>query len=320
MRIDLKWLDKNKLGRHSTEVYRSQVPFADISDATLLATVPPGITEYSDADVVYRRTYYYRLRFVDPPRRPALSELFEFRASSYTGPGATAIIFGDDNFGYFGKISPQLHSSPTIPDVQALFGITPSENFLAEMDLHKFAIGGSVRCMFQYPIGTGKQIPRDHPIMANLISGGAHYLEYGLHRWAMILPSANHVPSNEGETKRFPGELRSMLGVTTNMYTRIEDVQYGNQTGDRLNANSGIVDFPGSLEALYPGQDLKYIISTDWYEPNKCEVVNWTPSQTVYPVRPNELHVLDVDFTDPTEWDKVLLWPVFVYLGLIGPQ
>jgi hypothetical protein len=320
MRIDLKWLDPNKKSYHKTEVYRSEFKFDDISVAELIATVEPGINEYQDATVEYGKVYYYRLRFIDPPRRPKESATYEFKASAYTGPGAATLMFGDENFGYYGVIDSAFTASPTVSDIRAVFGLPPEPSLLNVLDLHKFSIGGSVRCTYQYPIASGEDIPRDHPILQSLMQGEPHILEYGLHRWAIIVPSADHFDDSRLESRRFPGELRSMLGVITELYTRVEDVQYGNQTGDCLSVDSGSVSFYEHLRTRFTGKDIKYIVSSDWVNANQCNVIDWTPEFTTYPVHPKELHTALVDFTDPAEWNKVLFWPVLVYLGLVGPQ
>ncbi len=320
MRIDLKWLDPNKGRGHSTQIYRSTNPFDSLDDATLIATVGPGITTYEDADVIYRGVYYYRLNFVYLNQRPATSKLYEFRAMSYTGPGTTTLTFGDENFGYYGTIDPSLATSPTINDIRQVFGLNPLTTMPADERLYKFTIGGSVRATYQYPIANGADIPRDNLIFQKLISGEPHYLEYGLHQWAMIIPSADHVDNSQSEYRRYPGELRSMLGVITDLYTRIEDVQFGNRTGDCLGAKGGSVEFYDYLTERFPTQDIKYIASSDWTSEDVCNVISWTPKTTTYPVRPRELHVESVDFTDPSEWNKVLFWPVLVYVGLVGPR
>lgn len=321
MRIDLRWLDPNKTKRHKTEIYRSTHPFEDIDDAELIATVEPGITGYSDSNVIYTHLYYYRVRFVQQGKKPCLSETYEFRASPYTGPGPSSLAFGDEHFGYFGPIPTNVLAVPTLNQIRAVFGLPTS--IIPELEnapLYKFAIGGSVRCTYQYPVTAGNELMGTNPIMEKLLAGEAHMLDYGLHRWAMIIPSSTHKDDPLESSQRFPGELRSMLGVITEMYARVEDAEYGNITGGHITKDQGQAEFFKPLIERYPEQPFKYIMSSDWLNAKECDVINWTQPNTTYPVRPKELHMEVVDFSINENWRSTLIWPVLIYIGLIGPR
>lgn len=318
MVIELKWSDENTSKKHSTEIYRSNVVFQDIDEAIKIAVVGPGVTTYIDADVIQGMTYYYKFRNILGKSKSPVSRVFEFKAGRYTGPGPSTIDFGDENFGYYGSIPTDTASVPSIDDARAMLGLGPIQHTLSSTNLHKFAVGGTIRTTFQYPVSAGFELPRDNPALATLLSGSSIHITKGIHSWAMILPSANLINTGPPDTIKYPGELRSMLGVITDLYSRVEDAQYGNQTGHKLTESSGGINFYTALDDMYYGFELSYLATIDWLSTSQCNVIYWTPAQTLYPLRPKELHIKEVDYSIHGEWDLTLIWPVFIYLGLAG--
>ncbi|MBW6071098.1 hypothetical protein [Pseudomonas aeruginosa] len=320
MIIELKWLDPNKTKYHSTEIYRADYEFDNIEDAELIATVGPGITSYQDTTVEHKKTYYYRFRLIYGSQKFEASDMFTFTAIPYTGPGPAIFQFGDERFGYFGKFPMDLPSLPSFNMVREAFSLGPiTGNYLEVAELHKFAIGGTVRGTFPYPLAIGSELPRDSEIMQTLINGGAIPLTIGLHDWKIIIPSAEHHNNPNHNVQHFPGELRSMMAVITEMYARVEDAETGNKTGGRLTLNSGLNMFYDPLSARFPDTEIKYIISSDWTD-NECTAINWTSRDAVYPLRAKELHTEVVNVATDDVWNKMLIWPILVYTGLTKPK
>lgn len=319
MLIELKWLDAPNNHRSYTEIWRSSDPFGDTTMATLIATLDPGISTYADVDVTQGNKYYYRFRKVIGDLKSSLSKQFEFEANQYTGPGPTRTVFGDEHFGYYGLFPVDPEVTPTINKLRELFGLTLVNSEVNSAPMHKFAVGGTVRGIHTVPLALGNEISIDNPLLQKLMDGESIEVELGLHRWRVILPSAEHAHNTEHDIQHFPGELRSMLGVVSEMYSRVEDAETGNTTGDRLTLESGRVLFYDPLIERYPSMDIKWITSSDW--DNQTAVsINWTGPDGPPPLRPKELHVETVDYTTSGNWDKTLVWPVVVYTGLIGPK
>lgn len=317
MLIILKWLVAPGSEKNSTQIWRSDKPFDDVSDATLIATVGPGLDTYSDADVIQNQKYYYRLRNIRNGSRSTLSKLFEFEASPYTGPGPARTKFGDEHFGYYGQFPDDQDGIPTLNYVRAIFGLSNLDEDLNKSALHKFAIGGTVRGIFTAPLALGTEIDRSNPVLADLLKGNSISFSMGLHSWSIIIPSALSDDSTV-PIKHFPGEVRSMLGVISEMYSRVEDAKTGNSTGDRLIPKTGQVKFYEPLILRYPDVDVKWIISSDWTN-QQATAINWTTADGPPPLAPKEMHITTVDYSVNVNWESTLIWPVLVYTGLKGP-
>lgn len=318
MLIELKWLDQNTgNGQRKTEIYRSTAPFNVIDDAVKIATVDKGINTYLDTDVVQGQIYYYRFRIVSSSSVSPLSRQFTFDANPYTGPGRSATIFGDENFGYYGPYPQDGAAVPSLNDIREKLGLARLADDLDSYP-HKFAIGGSVRGTYGQPVALGTELSRTDPIMTSLLAGEPMHFSMGLHDWAIVIPSAEHASNPEHSVEHFPGELRSMLGVITDLYARVEDANTGNSTGGKVSVYSGQIPFYDVLANRYPDEPIKWMVSCDWTG-DSAIAVNWTQPDGPPPARPKELHIELVDYTDPVNWDQTLIWPVLIYTGLTGP-
>ncbi|ABY63265.1 virion structural protein [Pseudomonas phage 201phi2-1] len=317
MLIQLKWLDPNTGSVHKTEIYRSTSPFERPDEAALIATVDNGISTYLDTDVEQGLTYYYRFKSVTGQDASPMSKLFAFDANPYTGPGNSRTVFGDERFGYYDVFPSDGATIPSLNYVRNILGLSPLDESLNTYP-HKFAVGGSVRGTFSYPVALGTEISLQDTQVQTLISGQPIKFTMGLHEWALLVPSAVHSSNTEHDIEHFPGELRSMLGVITEMYSRIEDADTGNKTGNRLGINNGQVKFYDTLTQRYPSDTVKWILTCDWTDTTGTSI-NWTTATGPAPARPKELHVEDVDYSVTSNWDSTLIWPVLVYTGLTGP-
>lgn len=317
MLIQLKWLSNNGNKSHSTLIYRSTAPFGNINEAELLATVEPGIDTYLDTDVIQGRAYYYMFVLKKGSRTSNPSKLFRFDATPYTGPGASTLTFGDEKFGYYQPFPAIPAAVPTLNYIRGLLGLHPAAEAYNGYP-HKFAIGGTVRGIYSYPIAAGSEISLDDPNIQLLLSGEPIRFTLGLHEWAIVLPTPDSLQAKASTVPRFPGELRSMLGVVSELYARVEDAETGNVTGTRLAANNGRINFYQPLVQRYPGQTFNWMVTSEW-DDLTCTAVYWTPEVTAYPNRPKELHIEPVDYSIPTNWEKTLIWPILVYTGLTGP-
>lgn len=318
MLIELKWLAAANNQGSRTEIWRSSEPFTEIDTAELIATVEPGVTTYADSDVIQGNKYYYRFRNVIGTLKSPLSKQFEFEANQYTGPGPTRTKFGDEHFGYYGVFPDDPLVVPTINHIRLMFGLPLASSEIDKAPLHKFAVGGTVRGIHTAPLALGSEVSSTNPWIKRMLDGGVAEIQMGLHKWAIVIPSAEHAHNPEHDVQHFPGELRSMLGVVTEMYSRIEDAETGNTTGDRLIRSTGQVEFYNPLLERFPGKEVKWIISTDWVD-DKALVINWTTAEGPPPLRPKELHIETVDYSQSDNWNKTLIWPVLVYTGLTGP-
>jgi len=317
MLIELKWLsgpgDSGK-----TEIWRADAHFVDVTEAKLIATVDKGVTTYIDADVDQGQVYFYRFRSALGDLRGPLSKEFEFEANQFTGPGPQRITFGDEHFGYYGEFPSDPTIVPSLNQVRAVLGLAPIDEGENPAILHKFAIGGRIRGIHTAPLASGEEIARDNPLLTPLLEGGFATITLGLHRWAVILPSVGHSQSTEPTIEHFPGELRSMLGVVTDMYSRVEDATTGNNTGNRLLPATGQVSFFDQIDSRF-GIGMRWIASSDQLANNVSTVIDWTQANGPPPLRPKELHIEDVDYNDINEWYTTIIWPVIIYTGLVGP-
>lgn len=318
MLIELKWLNSGNSKAHSTEIYRSDVPFVDIADAALIATVAPGIDTYADTDVVYKNVYYYRFRNIKGNSKSSVSKMFEFHATQYNGPGPQRTIFGDEHFGYYGVFPEDSNAVPTLNQVRAALNLPPLPEAESKAVLHKFAIGGRVRGIHTAPLTSGMEISRDDPLLKSLLDGEYISLTLGLHTWAIILPSVGHSQNTNPSIEHFPGELRSMLGVVTDMYSRVEDAVTGNNTGNRLLPTTGQVSFFDTINSRFD-IGMKWIASSDQLENNISTSIDWTQANGPPPLAPKELRIEDVDYSDINNWYDTIIWPVIIYTGLVGP-
>lgn len=318
MLIELKWLPGKGNPNCRTEIWRADKEFSVTDEAVLIATVDVGVTNYADADVVQGNVYFYRLRTVLGDLKNPLSKQFAFEANQYTGPGPQRTVFGDEHFGYYGKFPSDPTIVPNLNQVRKALGLVEVDEVDDPAVLHKFAIGGRIRGILTVPVSSGMEIARINPLLAPLLDGGYIPITLGLHTWAIILPSVGRSQNPNPAIEHFPGELRSMLGVVTDMYSRIEDATTGNSTGNRLLPGTGQVSFFDAIEERF-GQDIKWIASSDQLENNVSTVIDWTDRDPVAPLRPKELHIVDVDYTDDTNWYSTVIWPVIIYTGLVGP-
>lgn len=314
MLIELKWLDPNKTKTHRTEIFRSSVPFTVPEQATLIATVESGINTYLDTDVEQNAKYYYRLRLVSSQGKSPISRLFTFEARPYCGPGSYTLQFGDEHFGYYGTFPDYRDSVPSLNYIRNILGL-PDVDESFNCYPHKFAIGGSIRGTFGYPVAAGSELDISNHNVQTLIAGNPIRFTMGLHEWALIFPSVVHSSNANHEIEHYPGELRSMLGVITELYSKVEDITTGNSTGNRLLPDNGQVKFYVPLAERYPDQQMQWIVSSDWDE-NKSTSITWTGENAIPPA---ELSIEEVDYSLNANWSKTLIWPVLVYTSLTGP-
>lgn len=320
MIIELKWLDGNKSKTHMTQIYRSTSPFDDDTDSTLIATVSGDTSSYADMNLEQGVMYYYRFRNVSGSRMSTFSKLFSFVAEQFNGPGPSKLEFGDEHFGYYGQFPNDPDVCPTINDLRILFGLDEIDLTDNEPAFHKFAIGGSIRGAYTTPVALGSEIPEANEALKTILTGGNLIVNKGLHSWAIIVPSTEYHEDPSHPVVHHPGELRSMLGVVTNMYSQVEEVRTGNRTGNRITSAMGRVHFYGQLRLRFPAEIVTWIISSDW-DLDAALAVAWTTETGPPPNKaPCEFFIERVEYSDKTRWDHTVVWPVIIYLGLAGPK
>lgn len=106
MAIKLEWVN-NTPGNFITEIYRSATSFTSANKpATPLATLTAGESTYLDPTAVQGNWYYYMWATYDAARtKVAYSAVIRVQAIEYTGPGPTALLWGDTEYGYYGYLS-----------------------------------------------------------------------------------------------------------------------------------------------------------------------------------------------------------------------
>lgn len=317
MKIDLRWTDSNTRGNYRTEIYKATEPFYLIEEATLLASVPKGVTSYLDNDVVQNMIYYYRFRLVNGITYSPLSALFEFEASPYNGPGPKNIAFGDESFGYYGEFPRDDTVVPSIYTVREMLGLTSTQTTL-NVYPHKFTIGGGIRGCYGYPIASGSEIPFDNDLIQQLFSGEQLTLALGIHKWRLMFTVTEKTVSADESLTFHPYELSSMIGVLTELYASNEHEQTGNVTGNQLTTQTGMLEFFTPLSIRWPTITPDRI--TTVLSPTDNRAITWTAKIVDAPLSPAELTNTGpvFDYTVGDNWKNTLIWPILIYDGLVG--
>lgn len=103
MQVKLKWVNRNNRPVQ-TKIYRTETIVPNDQLGVPLVTLPGDTLEWIDTTVVYGKTYYYVFGVVGGP-----SELFstplKIDAIYSTGPGPSKLIDGDQQLGYFGRVT-----------------------------------------------------------------------------------------------------------------------------------------------------------------------------------------------------------------------
>lgn len=103
MRVKLKWVNHNN-NPVQTKIYRTESVVKNNQLGEPLVTLDGNILEWIDNTVVYGKTYYYVFGVIG-----GLNELFSIplkvNAVYSTGPGPSKLEFGDQQLGYFGRVS-----------------------------------------------------------------------------------------------------------------------------------------------------------------------------------------------------------------------
>jgi len=141
MPIKIDWTDPNTADDYT--VYRANSPIADGALPASLAVVPAGTLTYTDNTAVRNQVYYYRVA----SRKGsdiALTPNKVLAYMPYTGPGPQALLRGDWNFGYFGKL--QMSDLFTTQECKNFVGTitTQTENTDATMGWLKFVYKGKI--------------------------------------------------------------------------------------------------------------------------------------------------------------------------------
>lgn len=105
MAIKLDWVN-NTPGNFITEIYRSAATFTSANKpATPIATLTAGESTYLDSTAVQGNWYYYMWATYDVAKtKVAYSAVIRTQAIEYTGPGPTALTWGDTEYGYYGSV------------------------------------------------------------------------------------------------------------------------------------------------------------------------------------------------------------------------
>jgi hypothetical protein len=326
MHIELMWADADPSLDVTTEIWRSDSPFdTDLQGATKIATLPKGVTRYLDEDTIFKQTYYYRLVRKAVGKRPSTSKLYAFDNIPYNGPGPRTISFGDEHFGYYGVIAADLNAVATINQIRASMGLTPFSDTLSnQLHCHKFVVGGKIKAFHAMPLCIGSEITEAHPVIAKLLNKESVTFNSGLHKWAMYLPTPLEDPAVINDVSSFPGELSSMLDVTTDMYAPVIHNVYGNGTGHQITREKGGIDFVAVLAALFPDQTPKHIITNHWKKPddegvNKTVTIHWTGENEQYPIRSKSIEPIE-QLSTAVDWNECVIWVALEYMNLTQPR
>jgi len=102
MSIKLTWLDRN-VTVDNFRIYRSSSVIVDGALPAVLATVPAGTYSYTDTTALRNTVYHYRVSAVTGADE-ILSSDMALANMPNVGPGPQALLRGDWNCGYFGRM------------------------------------------------------------------------------------------------------------------------------------------------------------------------------------------------------------------------
>ena len=208
MKIDLSWVNRN-VGDEGTRIYRSESPIQSDSLPEPLATVGPGVTAYSDTNVVRNKTYYYRFE-VYKGNDKALSNQVTVTANPLNGPGPQTLIMGDYEAGYFGKLTSSEFF--TAEEVAYYSGLTAGSVLNNTTEWFKFAYKGKI-------LFIPAKVIRYNMSWQNLYEKG---LVYGTDDNGNNVPTAITIPVNQLKYITKNGEnfkVRLMKGSPSNPIT-----------------------------------------------------------------------------------------------------
>lgn len=142
MPIKIDWTDPNTADDYT--VYRANTPIADGALPAALAVVPGGTLTYTDSTAVRNQVYYYRVAS-RKGTEVALTPNKVLAYMPYTGPGPQALLRGDWNFGYFGKLTmADLFSSQECKLFAGNIPSSATENTDAALGWFKFVYKGKI--------------------------------------------------------------------------------------------------------------------------------------------------------------------------------
>jgi hypothetical protein len=142
MPIKIDWSDPNSADDYT--IYRSVTPIADAALPASLAVVPGGTLTYTDNTAVRNQVYYYRVAS-RKGTEVALTPNKVLAYMPYTGPGPQALLRGDWNFGYFGKMPmSDLFSTQECKNFVGTIVAGNTENTAADLGWLKFVYKGKI--------------------------------------------------------------------------------------------------------------------------------------------------------------------------------
>lgn len=150
MGIRLDWVDGNALGNPTT-IYRSTSPMTDDALPAPLTTVAGGVYTYLDDTALRNVLYYYRISTLGPAGNEELiitpNKAMAFMP--YTGPGPQALLRGNWECGYFGRMPmSQLFGASELIDFS---GVAMTEQVVAN-EWHKFVFKGKIYFFPKLPL------------------------------------------------------------------------------------------------------------------------------------------------------------------------
>lgn len=139
MRVRLRWTDQNTVP-HSTKIYRSDTEPTSNPTGQPLVTLTNGETVWDDTTVVRGNTYWYTF-VVTNGSYTAVSVPVQVTASPRTGPGAQELIWGDQDWGWYGTLAETALISNTRLHAQ-LYAPFGAANVVSNQVWHKMIRNG----------------------------------------------------------------------------------------------------------------------------------------------------------------------------------
>jgi hypothetical protein len=215
MGIKIDWSDPNAADDYT--VYRAAAPIPDGALPAALVTLPAGSLTYTDDTAVRNQLYYYRVasrKGTDVALTPNKALAY----MPYTGPGPQALLRGDWNFGYFGKMPmSDLFSAQECKNYVGSITASSTENTAADLGWLKFVYKGKILFIASqalYNNLTWEQLYRAGVIYGNFPSADwapyakttfgtipqAKQVTRGDHSFIMRVPTSRAVMSSTGAT------------------------------------------------------------------------------------------------------------------------
>lgn len=143
MYTKLKWENANGANPVTVKIYRelTTIDRNNLAALTPIATLTAGELEFNDTTVTRGVLYYYVFETTNENDR-VVSPVYPIRAVPRRGPGSSALIQGDYNYGYFGSLASNVFINPT--ELRAAVGLTAGNVSNTGTKWHKFARNGKI--------------------------------------------------------------------------------------------------------------------------------------------------------------------------------